>query len=316
MNSKNGTHVANDIDFVLINTFTWSGPQDVPNGAIYSYTARGGDATNSGWLAPAIGGQLHGAPAQTMTAPDSNNADPNKVSTTSILWNSATPVVAYARYQASSNYVWGYDVNEVAVNIVNGGSNFVAAINVPKTQTTPQNESRMSASLLISIVGPRVKGVQRGVRFIQAGFIQQCHILTEMATYTSAAGGQQFATQLVNLGPNGTNVPLQGQTVLDTVSLSTPPWYDSNQNNAALFDGRKQKPNNRGQFLLATSDHPFGNFQDTNLNRGNVSYRCMRLRLSGITPCNSRCGRRRRRATATASTRNARSRIGVSTEML
>ena len=271
-----GNQVTNNIDHLVINTFTWSGPQDVPNYAIYSYTATGGDSTNSGWVAPAVGGALRGTPAQTMTGQNSDTADPNKQSLANIFWNSSTPVVAGACYRASSNYVWGYDVNEVAVNIVNSPNNGVAAVNVPRRPAA----GYMSASLLISIVGPRVNGAQRGVRFIQAGFIQQCNLVTQSATYTNAAGGQITAGQLVNLGPNGRNAWLQGQTVLDIVTspLSTVPWYVSTIT-TALFDGRRSKPSARGAlFQLATTDVPFARFQNNNIiiRQGGVptSYAC------------------------------------------
>ena len=197
-------------DKIKVNVFSWSGPQDVPDYATYTYMAAGGQPGDSGW-APAYNGIMQKMDYRVRVGNVSYHAE-------DILWNQGGgDAPAQAVYMASQDYKWGFAVNVVKV-VVSAGANSITGSN-----------HGMVANLDVTFTGPTIGGVQRGVRFMEAGFIQTLKFTKQEAFFASdntpnAASG--WFRQCVN---GSTTKTLQGNRFLDIETMtrrSQLPWLD------------------------------------------------------------------------------------------
>ena len=196
------------LDYIKLNLFTWQGPQNVPNYATYNYTAKRG-TRDKGWIGVWPAGKLTRVPGLNPAA--------------NIAWTSESPVVGMAVYEAAANYHWGYDVNVVAVD-PEGGTLTTNTGGWPPNLLNP-NGSYMFANVPVTISGPTVAGdpTQRGVKFIEVGYIQTAAFVSDTALFQ--AGNTRTSVQLFY----GTTPLTQLGVVPDTSPDldNTRPWYYS-----------------------------------------------------------------------------------------
>jgi len=226
-----------NLDRLKINIFTWEGPQNVPGYATYTYQATGGSGNNqSKWL-PSDKGTNQGT---------TSGAKSSQPDTVDILWGQGA-VVGHAVYQAHPYFKWGLDVNVVNVDVnVNPGSSWLATNN----QLPPAWIGMRSQLKINSIKGPMVGNTSRGVRFIEAGFIQHLTFTKQRTNYAlrSDPTNPRVAVQEIrrNAPPNNAfRGILEGRTLLDMETMtdrSTIPWLDSESEGAwggdSIFQGR------------------------------------------------------------------------------
>jgi hypothetical protein len=234
-------------DKVLINVFDWEGPQNVPGTGIYTYTAAGGGTGQgfSKWLSP-VGGTQYAALENYANGTDEQD----------VHW-SAGPTVGEAVYQAAPGYVWERDVNVVRIAV--GETNQIAYQGSPVQHVPGGNRidsvvdgggPAMSANVSISIEGPVVNGQMRGVKFMQAGFIQNI----ETAALHGTFNGFTPAEERVN--------SLEGSTLLDAADDAPTPWASNNAIIQSLPDDAYTK-------TISTNDRPWVPFSDMPVLTGN-----------------------------------------------
>lgn len=200
LNWTKGVHTL-ETDKVKVNVFDWEGPQNVPGTGIYTYTASGG-GSGSTWLDP-VGGTEYCDAANLQQ----------------IQW-SAGPTVGQALYQASPNYIWGRDVNVVAVTI--GASrlyyeDWLVQAGADDNLITPKDipgMDGMNADLTIdSIIGPVVEGQMRGVKFMQVGAIQNVAVTADHGGFSGFDPARERVSSL------------EGSLLLDNSGDVPGPWY-------------------------------------------------------------------------------------------
>ncbi len=196
------------------------GPQDVPNYSTYTYLAAGGVTSQCGWI-NAFHGELQG----NLT-----------LQTARILWNWQTAAVGMAVYEASRNFIWGYDVNQVAVTLAPGGTlsvkgsvpNQFMYANQQFTMTGPQALNTNVCKVVGGNAQPPSRNPdQRGMKFINVGYVQAATFANEALQYKSA-GGVFSVNEEEIYGGGGKPAPMIGTTVLDTWPGSKNYWFDSN----------------------------------------------------------------------------------------
>ena len=135
----------------------------MPNYAAYTYTAAGGVKGQSGWIGTPFKGTIDGAAMQ---------------STASIRWDLAGLSSAWLSIRPPRNYDWGYDVNVVAVGVTDA------------KLTCPQAPPWMTAKMKVTFTGPEDAGStqQRGVRFMEAGFVQNLKFTAVNTSFLSSDG--------------------------------------------------------------------------------------------------------------------------------
>jgi hypothetical protein len=226
-------------DSLKVTTFDFIGPQNVPDQAIYSYTATGalpgGNSTK--WL-EATGGDTKN------TFYGNNGQTPEA----DILWTAGGTVGA-AVLQASPDYVWSFDVNIVKVTIQRTN---VAISNLqPETKTVNVMPGKGPSFYAISNNG-LVDGYSywtvdlaftgpnngRGVNHLQAGFIQTI----------SENGVATYAQQKTRV------LSISGTTFRDNASDQAPyPWIG---NNSFAGPGIVTPVENGGGVSINSSDKP------------------------------------------------------------
>jgi hypothetical protein len=92
----------------------------------------------------------------------------------------------------------------------------------------------------VTFTGPTVDGVQRGVRYISLGFIQN---LTTTTRYVQSTGANERRRST-----------LEGVRYLDTIRRSTPPWYSTNARQ--IITGDTPPTANNLKFVI--QDRPAG----------------------------------------------------------
>lgn len=186
----NGTSAITSADTVLVKSFTWNGPLNVPGYAQYQYTATGGRATDSTWVAP-ISGSNQGTVEGTTDE-------------IQILWDGG-PVVGKAVYQPRSGYTWDLDVNVVEIKIKPGPSNFVLTVGAPTQIFGPGSAlissngagDAMDAQIVVErIQGPLVNGSRRGEKFMEMGLVHQARFDGKRGLYDDSAPPKQRVSSL------------------------------------------------------------------------------------------------------------------------
>jgi hypothetical protein len=208
-----GSTSRSNLDIANVIVFTLNGPLDVPGATNYDYTC---DSTLGGWLTP-NGGMITGG---------SNTAGPSG-SNAVINWDN-TPEVAYGEYQVNSDYTWGIGVNVVAVTL--NSSSFVYYGGAPAQSGTsllvesspPGAAAAMTATAKLSINGPTINGIMRGVGYINAGFVQDAKFTSKNGVY---ADGSALTS---NLQDGSYHIDYATDDPANGIVRSTPPWYDSN----------------------------------------------------------------------------------------
>ena len=201
---------------IYVNVFGVQGPRNVPDYSVYEYKTSD-FATRAGtmWVAPGFGQLREGD----STPNDGTDSVRN-------FWNES-PIIAKARYQATSDYVWAFDVNVVEIVLGDGTLNNSNGLDpfldfpgesVRAVSATGQGNYGLESTYQIDeMTGPtRGDSQQRGVEKMLVGYMQILTSTTYNATY---ANNHHFAHVM------------QGRSYVDVLSLQGQttvfPWYDS-----------------------------------------------------------------------------------------
>jgi hypothetical protein len=205
-----GSMSQSNLDIANVIVFTLNGPLDVPGATNYDYTC---DSTIGGWLTP-NGGTITGG---------SNSAGPSG-SNAVINWDN-TPEVAYGNYQVNSDYTWGIGVNVVEVTLNSSSITYYSGLPSQSgssllIQSTP-GAAAMTATAELEIDGPIVNAVERGVKYINAGFVQDGAFTTKNGVYADGTALTSSLQSGLYHIDSATDNPAAG------ILRSTEPWYDS-----------------------------------------------------------------------------------------
>ena len=215
---------AKAMDTVKITVYEVTGPTNVPGFARYTYKADGTGLTTPGtWTAQSgsvqIPNTVPGAAPNTFTTVTSSSGN-----TSQILW-SGGPVIGFAVYKPNDNFECRRDVNVVQIDLDVDGSS--VEIRNPPVQNDNRifsvgNGFAMSATLTVKRAeGPSRNGKERGLRYIQLGFIQVLRVAKWHGDYQFGGANAQERYATVN------GEAFEGKEGLDGNTAGIWPWYDS-----------------------------------------------------------------------------------------
>ena len=212
---SSSARMVQNIEAVRLTTFTMTGPLNVPGAVGYKYTAAGLPAGLAHWLNP-VGGSATGGV---------NSANET------IKWDNS-PEVGRAVLQINDQYQWYLEVNVVQFTLGNSGIVYGG----PPSQNRPGQPlivsdaqgNAVDARLSVTkIEGPTVNGMERGVRFMQAGFIQNGRVTQDNAVFSD---GSKHIWSL----QDGT-YHIDYVTGVPGGTRSVAPWYDSENQLASSY---------------------------------------------------------------------------------
>jgi hypothetical protein len=233
------------VDAGNIGIFSVQGPRNVPGATTYQYVSAGAISKESKFDTPNDLGE------------EKDSENPRRgADSQDVYWRNAVGF-GKVRYTPSADYIWAFDVAIVEITLdfnhaetkwvgadpgdvndpTKGDPVTQVAVGSPRINATRVGPAIQGGVRVKSVVGPdrMVSGekVYFGVSQIEIGWIQLVYVKEARAYFKNIAYPEGQKPPILE---KGTNVPMEGQTMLDVVTKHlddtpfgnvTRPWYDS-----------------------------------------------------------------------------------------